>query len=98
MNREKKSEIIRQSILTAATDLFEQNGFENTKVNDIAAKADLSKATFYAYFKSKEVLLDTLLLNLLRNIIRRIKELIDRKMGKENCFIAVCNMFFEVSK
>ena len=51
MNREKKSEIIRQSILTAAADLFEQNGFENTKVNDIAAKADLSKATFYAYFK-----------------------------------------------
>lgn len=98
MNREKKSEIIRQSILTAAADLFEQNGFENTKVNDIAAKADLSKATFYAYFKSKEVLLDTLLLNLLRNIIRRIKELIDRKMGKENCFIAVCNMFVEVSK
>ncbi|MBQ5491918.1 MAG: helix-turn-helix transcriptional regulator, partial [Treponema sp.] len=76
MNREKKSEIIRQSILTAATSLFEQNGFEKTKVNDIAAKAELSKATFYAYFESKEVLLDTLLLNQLRDIISRIRELI----------------------
>ena len=98
MNREKKSEIIRQSILTAATSLFEQNGFEKTKVNDIAAKAELSKATFYAYFESKEVLLDTLLLNQLRDIISRIRELIARKTGKENCFIAVCNMFVEVSK
>ena len=40
MNREKKSEIIRQSILTAAADLFEQNGFENTITNNSSALSD----------------------------------------------------------
>ncbi len=98
MNREKKSEFIRKSILNAAGVLFTQNGFEKTKVDDIAKKADLSKATFYAYFKSKDELLDTMLLLQLKEVNSDVKKLIDEHIGKRNCFIAICKMFVEVSR
>lgn len=33
--------------------MFQQEGYENTRIEDVAARADLSAATFYNYFRSK---------------------------------------------
>lgn len=41
-------------ILRAAWKLFKEQGFGSTSMDAIAAEADVSKATLYAYFKSKE--------------------------------------------
>jgi AcrR family transcriptional regulator len=45
------------SILKAAIDLFLKNGYSRTSVNMIIARSGGSKATFYSYFPSKDVLL-----------------------------------------
>lgn len=52
----KKSEQRCQAILDAAKAVFEQVGFEQATMTEIAAKAGHSKATLYNYFSSKEQL------------------------------------------
>jgi AcrR family transcriptional regulator len=47
----------RWSLYTAALKLFAAQGFENTTVDQIAAKARVSRRTFFRYFPSKEAAL-----------------------------------------
>ena len=51
---------LKQEILDAAWELFYENGYEKTTVNDIIKKANTSKGGFYYYFKAKEELLNSL--------------------------------------
>ena len=46
----------RKTILKAARKLFFKKGLENTTMDEIAEKAELSKGTLYIYFSSKEIL------------------------------------------
>ncbi len=43
-----------QQILNAAIELFRDRGYEATRLEDVADKAGVSKATIYLYFDSKE--------------------------------------------
>lgn len=47
----------RAKILKASRRLFKAKGFEDTMIEDVAAKAEVSKATLYNYFPNKESLL-----------------------------------------
>ena len=53
---QERSEITRKGIMQAAAELFSQTGFEAASVNDICAKADVSKGAFYHHFPSKQQL------------------------------------------
>ena len=46
----------REVIITAAISLFLKQGFLATSMDEVAAKANVSKQTVYAHFKSKEAL------------------------------------------
>jgi AcrR family transcriptional regulator len=52
--RERKRVRTRQALIDAAADLFERRGYDGTTIADIAAAADISTRTFFAYFASKE--------------------------------------------
>lgn len=43
-------------IIKAAMEVFAQNGYAKGSIGDIAAKAEIGKATLYYYFDSKEAL------------------------------------------
>ena len=47
----------REAIVDISRDLFAINGFENTKVEDITKAMNISKGSFYTYFKTKEEVL-----------------------------------------
>ncbi len=52
--RERKRTRTREAIIEAAAGLFERRGYDGTTIADIAAAADISTRTFFAYFASKE--------------------------------------------
>lgn len=47
----------RREILTAATHLFREHGYDATSVQAIATRADVAAGTVYLYFPSKEAIL-----------------------------------------
>jgi len=52
--REREKARRREEILDAAEKLFETKGLAETTMDEIAARAEISKATIYLYFKCKE--------------------------------------------
>lgn len=54
--KEKERELRRNQILNAAEKLFLSKGYNDTKIEEIAYEASLSKGTVYNYFDSKEQL------------------------------------------
>jgi AcrR family transcriptional regulator len=83
--REEKREATRQDILAAAGLEFMSKGYENTSVDDIAARANVAKGTFYYHFKSK----DEVLLGLSLGYLKRLNETVDLKLAKGEAPLAV---------
>jgi AcrR family transcriptional regulator len=52
--RERKKQRTRETIVTAAFDLFEERGFDGTTIADIAEAAEIAPRTFFSYFPSKD--------------------------------------------
>jgi AcrR family transcriptional regulator len=59
--RERKKERTRQGILAAAHELFLRKSYDETIMEEIAARADLAVGTLYNYFPSKGELLLSLI-------------------------------------
>jgi AcrR family transcriptional regulator len=55
--RDRKRAKTRQALVQAAAELFEERGYNETTVAQIAAAADIGTRTFFSYFASKEDLL-----------------------------------------
>ncbi|MBQ8094269.1 MAG: TetR/AcrR family transcriptional regulator [Clostridia bacterium] len=56
----KKTRNTRSKIVTAAWKLFDEQGYDNTTVEDIIFESGTSKGSFYHYFDGKDDLLSTL--------------------------------------
>jgi AcrR family transcriptional regulator len=52
--RSSKGARTRARLLSAAKEIFEENGFLEARISDIAERAGLSHGSFYTYFDSKE--------------------------------------------
>src|ERR1700742_4216444 len=52
--RERKKVMLRETIIAAAERLFEERGFDNVTVAQIADAANVSVKTLFVYFRSKE--------------------------------------------
>jgi AcrR family transcriptional regulator len=88
LRKQKEQALRKKAILDSAREVFFEKGFRSTTMEDIAHGCDLAKGTIYLYFKSKEDLYISLVvegLNLLRDDLNSIRDLpldADRLLGE----------------
>jgi AcrR family transcriptional regulator len=68
--RSRKGLQTRARLLDAAKEIFEENGFLEARISDIAERAGLSHGAFYHYFESKE------------QVFREIAEALDDRLSE----------------
>src|SRR5512145_2567634 len=54
--RRRRKEARPGEIIAAALEVFVEKGFSATRLDDVAARAGVSKGTVYLYFKNKDAL------------------------------------------
>lgn len=65
----------RERILDAALDIFSENGFRGSTIDQIAAAAGMSKPNLLYYFKSKDEIHETLIHRLLETWLAPLEEM-----------------------
>ncbi|WP_197022403.1 TetR/AcrR family transcriptional regulator [Saccharomonospora piscinae] len=66
---------VQRRLLSAATRLFAEHGFDRTSVSRIVEAAGVTKGAMYHYFRSKDDLLHEIYARVLREQTRRLDEL-----------------------
>jgi AcrR family transcriptional regulator len=69
-----KGEKAKQKILAVAEKLFAYRGFDATSVESIASEAGVNKALIYYYFKDKNDLVNSLFINIIKQLNDHLKE------------------------
>lgn len=80
-------------ILAAALELFAEKGFSATRMEDVAARAGLSKAGVYLYFKDKTALLQALVNEMVGANIGVARGIVETHQGPVSPLIATILAF-----
>ncbi len=81
----------RDNIISAAKDLFERRGVEETTMDDIAREADYSKSTIYVYFRSKEDIYNSIISDYMSILIQEIELSLAKGAGFHESFLFLCD-------
>ena len=71
----REKEQLRQQILSAARELFVNEGYENVSMRKIANKIEYSPTTIYLHFTDKADLLDSVCKETLLNLLNTLEQL-----------------------
>lgn len=94
MGRKKKDALVqfnKGNILDAAKSLFESKGVAATTMDDIAKEADCSKSTMYVYFKSKDDILNHVILEQMIGLRDMIRTCVSKGHGFVECYHMICD-------
>ena len=72
MKQETRSRTSRQNIISAASECFAKIGYDQTDVEEICKKANLTKGAFYYHFSSKQDLFLEILDQWINKVAARI--------------------------
>ncbi|MDA2665241.1 MULTISPECIES: TetR/AcrR family transcriptional regulator [unclassified Bacillus cereus group] len=72
----KEYEERRKEILETAERLFLTKGYTKTTVNDILKEIGIAKGTFYHYFKSKEEVMDEIIIRIIKEDVAKAKVIV----------------------
>ena len=86
------AEFRRGEILTAATKVFGNKGFEATRMDDIARCAKLAKGTLYLYFRSKDAVYQATV----QQALERVATLTDEHVRREATFAGKLAAFIRI--
>jgi len=105
---DRKRRIAKENnIIKAAEEAFEKVGFNNSKMEDIASIAGITKVTLYTYFQSKENLYMAVTYKAFQYLIEvfyqtiddfRDKSGLDGVIGIQDAFIDFCEKNFLYSE
>lgn len=78
-----KSERTRERVLAAAAEVFNERGFPNTRLADIAERAGIQAGSLYYHFDSKEALMLTLVERAVERILTAVRDRVDEVPADE---------------
>lgn len=76
-SKDEQYELKRTAILQTAGRLFNQKGFRETSLNDIANELKVTKPTLYYYIENKEDILLQCLLNAVNHLLRQTETILE---------------------
>ncbi len=88
---ERKKRELRQKIITVAAQLFEQQGYDNTTMEQIAEAADVARKTLYNYFPVKEAIADAYLRDVSLGFAQENLELLEKLSDTRSRMLAALN-------
>ena len=96
VKRERRKEARPGELLDAALDLFVEKGFAATRVEEVAARAGVSKGTLFLYFQSKEELFKAVIRENLSGRFTEWSEEFERFEGSTAEMVSYCmNVWWE---
>lgn len=78
-----KKEIRKKELIRIAYHLFITQGYENTSVDEIIAKANIAKGTYYYHFESKEQMLEEVINMMIDKGVERAKQVVNSNLKLE---------------
>jgi AcrR family transcriptional regulator len=72
--RARERDDLRQKILTAATELFLDNGYESVSMRKIAEKIEYAPSTIYLYFQDKDAICSAIASEAFEHLIQGLAE------------------------
>lgn len=85
--RERKKKESEEKITSSARDIFLKKGYNNTTMEEIAAKADMGVGTLYNYFKSKAEIFISIMVR--ESLINETDDEADLKLEKDPATIII---------
>lgn len=85
----------REDILAAAAEVFAERGFHEAQIAEIASRAEVSRATLYDLFPSKEALYVEVILGAAREVRERVQARAAAAAGPGQRLLAVLEALFE---
>ncbi|MBN2878754.1 MAG: TetR/AcrR family transcriptional regulator [Clostridia bacterium] len=77
MTEYKKTKEVKENIKAIATAMFSQKGYDNVKVEDIAAEAGVAKGLVFYHFTSKDGLLGEILCDASKSMFTQLMSFIE---------------------
>ena len=74
-------------LVSVARELFAENGFHNTTMNDIANASQKGRRTLYTYFKNKDEIYAAVIEKELSRAIEKLKAVVERDVNPERKLI-----------
>lgn len=91
----RRGEQLRDHILFAAKDVFQEMGFERASMDAVAARAETSKRSLYAHFENKEKLFLAVVELVRRLFLTRLKLPADYSAKPAEALVMFCGRYLE---
>ena len=75
----KTADVRKAEILKIAGTLFQSQGYALTSVDEIVRQADIAKGTFYYYFKSKEEVLEAIIIDIVEEGATKARRILNEQ-------------------
>lgn len=95
---ERKKAKTKETIYQTALQLFTEKGFENTTVDEIAAKADIAKGTFFNYFPRKEAVLMYMAELRMQQLYRNMPDILDGEASARGRIEKMMQIFGKINE
>lgn len=92
---QKRSEETRKRILTSAAQLFSENGYDRTGVDQICSTAGISKGAFYHHFPEKNTVFVVLMEEWINNIQNRMKDVLSKSENVPSGLVSIAGSLDE---